>query len=138
MSIKTLPSMEHVFKLKIEGSETGQMFEGTFRYRRPNIRTQSEISKTKALLDGGLKNLDEDAQYLHMILANLKHTIQESPEWWQRADFGYDLYDFNVLTEIYKECAKFESDWFDKVWSEDDKKKETPKAKEKPKAEKNV
>lgn len=116
MSIKALPSMEHSFQIKVKGSETGQSFEGSFTYRRPNLRTKSEISKTAAILDGGLKNLDEDTQLLHGILARLKHTISASPEWWSKADFGFELYDVNVILEVYRACDEFEKKWIDQVW----------------------
>lgn len=120
MSISVLPSMEHTFTIKVEGSETRQIFEGTFKYKRPNIRIRSEIDKTKALLDGGLQNLDQDTQLLHGILSRLKHTLVDSPEWWKKTDYGYELYDLNVILEISKECNKFDSDWMDSVWKESD------------------
>ena len=119
MPIKALPSMEHTFTLSVKGSETGRHFDGTFKYKRPNIRTQAEIAKTAAILDGGLANLDEDTKFLNAMLARLKHTIIEHPEWWAKEDYGYELYDVNVLFELYKECDKFEKDWFEKVWSEE-------------------
>jgi hypothetical protein len=112
--------MEHTFTIKVEGSETRQIFEGTFKYKRPNIRIRSEIDKTKALLDGGLQNLDQDTQLLHGILSRLKHTLVDSPEWWKKTDYGYELYDLNVILEISKECNKFDSDWMDSVWKESD------------------
>lgn len=125
MSIKALPSMEHSFQIKVKGSETGQLFEGTFSYKRPNLRAKSEISKTAAMLDGGLTNLDEDTQLLHGILARLKHTITSSPEWWAKADYGFELYDVNVILEVYKACNEFENKWIDLVW----KGEEVPKDK---------
>jgi hypothetical protein len=118
MSISVLPSMEHTFTIKVKGSETAQVFDGTFRYKRPNIRLRSEIDKTKAILDGGLLNLDENTQLLHGVLARLKHTIIESPDWWKKSDYGYELFDLNVILEISKECNKFDNEWMDKVWAE--------------------
>lgn len=123
MSIRALPSMEHTFSIKVKGTETGELFEGTFTYRRPNLRTKSEISKTAAMLDGGLKNLDEDTRLLHNILATLKHTLTKSPEWWEKSDFGFELYDVNVILEVYRACNEFEKKWFDSVWL--DKKEES-------------
>lgn len=124
MSIKALPSMEHTFTVSIKGSDTGQVFDGTFSYKRPNLRKNSEISKTAALLNGGIVNLDEDTKLLHEVLAMLKHTITKSPEWWDKSDYGYELYDANVIFDIYKECTKFEAEWRDKVWVVETKKEE--------------
>jgi len=110
--------MEHSFRINLKGEETGKIFEGDFVYKRPSIRTDSEISKTKAMLDGGM-NLDEDTQFIHKVLATLKHTIQNCPKWWEDSDFGFELYDLNVVFDVYKETQKFEKEWRDKVWVEE-------------------
>jgi len=131
MSVKKLPSMEHSFTLEVKGSETGRIFQGSFTYQRPNLRVQSEISKTTARLNEDLKNLDEDTKFLHKVLASLRHTLKNSPDWWKECDHGYDLYDMNVIMDIYKETVDFENSWFEKVWSEDkaeEKKPDEPKA----------
>ena len=120
MSLKVLPSMEHSFTIDIKGSETGQQYDGTFTYKRPNLRVKSEISKTAARLDGGMTNLDDDTKFLHSILATLKHTLIKSPEWWEKADYGFELYDLNVIFDIYKCCSDFEKDWFNRVWESKD------------------
>jgi len=127
MSIKTLPSMEHTFTINIKGSETAQQFDGTFTYKRPNQRMKSEIAKTTARLNEELKGLDEDTLLVHRILASLRHTLIKSPEWWQKSDFGYELYDVNVIFEIFKACTNFENEWFEKVWGGDEKKEEAKK-----------
>lgn len=127
MSITHLPNMEHVFTVKIKGSETGQVYEGTFKYKRPTLRIRSEISKTAALLNGGILGLDEDTAFTHAIFANLKHTLVETPEWWKKADYGFELYDLNVALDIYKQTQEFEKKWMDQVWKEESKEK---KAKE--------
>ena len=124
MSIKALPSMEHVFRVNVKGEETGKSYEGDFSYKRPNLRVDSEIEKTKALLDGGLR-LSEEQHFIHEVLARLKHTITASPEWWAKSDYGFELYDLNVVLDIFKETKKFEKEWTDKVWAEDAK-SETP------------
>ena len=118
MSIKALPSMEHVFTIDLKGSETGNKFEGTFKYKRPNLRVQSEIAKTQALLNGGIQGLDEDTAFLHMMIANLRHTLTESPQWWKECDYGYELYDSNVIIEIFKQTREFEQNWINTVWGE--------------------
>lgn len=125
MKIEVLPSMEHTFTVKVKGSDTARIYEGTFSYRRPNQRAISEIEKTKARLNGDLKNLDEDQKFMHEIYATLRHTLSDVPEWWQKADFGFELYDGNIAIEIYKETRKFEADWRQKVWSDEEEKKPT-------------
>lgn len=119
--------MESTFTISVKGAETGQMFDGTFTYRRPNLRVKSEIAKTAARLNSDLKNLDEDTKFLHSILATLKHTLIASPDWWTKADSGYELYDINIIFEIYKACSKFEDEWTKEVWSSDPVSEEKPK-----------
>lgn len=127
--ITELPSMNHVFTIDLKGSETGRQFQGTFTYKRPNIRMQSEIAKTAAVLNGGIQGVDEDTIFLHGILATLKHTLIESPDWWKKEDYGYELYDMNVILEIYKSIKKFEEEWMNKVWADNSDKKDNKQKK---------
>jgi len=127
MSIKALPPMEHTFHIDIKGSNTGQKWDGNFTYKRPNLRAQSEIAKTAARLNEDLKNIDESMAFLHNVLASLRHSIVESPEWWKQSDYGFELYDTNVVLDIYKACQEFEDEWFAKVWGDEDKKEDKKK-----------
>lgn len=124
MSISTLPSMEFTFSIDVKGSDTGKQFQGTFTYKRPDRRAKSDISRLAARLNEDLKNLEEDAKFMHEVLASLRFTLKESPDWWKSEDFGMKLYDDNVSIEIYKACLKFENEWTDKVWGNQDKAKE--------------
>ena len=119
MSIKKLPSMEHTFSLSKKGTNTGQLWEGKFTYQRPNIGMQSEISKTAAKLNEDLKNLDDDMKFLHRVLATLRHTLIDAPPWWIDNEFGMNLYDTNVVFEIFKTTQDFEDEWYTKVWKEE-------------------
>lgn len=116
MAIKKLPAMEHTFTVEIKGSVTGQIFSGTFTYLKPTIRMKSDIAKTRALLDGGLP-LDKDTAFLHEVLAELRHTLIDAPPWWIDKDYGFELRDFNVILDIFKECDEFEKTWFNAVWA---------------------
>lgn len=140
MNISTLPSMETTFTIDVKGSDTGQQFQGSFTYRRPNLRAKSNAAKLAARLNEDLKNLDEDTKFIHDVLANLRHSLIETPDWWQKSDFGMNLYDTNVIFDIYKACVEFENQWTEKVWGNQEKAKEdlkeTVKAASKEKAEK--
>lgn len=116
-----LPTMEFTFELKnVVGEETKESKSGEFVYKRPNIRLKSEIAKTTARLNGGLTNIDDDTALMHEIFATLRHTLTEYPKWWEKSDFGFELYDFNIVIEIWKKTQEFEKEWFDKVWSDKD------------------
>lgn len=116
MNLQVLPPMECTFSIKVTGSETGQLFEGAFTYKRPNLRTRTNIDKQKAILDAGIPNLDEETKLFHEILSKLKYTIINAPDWWVKSDGGLDLYDLNVVLEINAKTNEFEKEWKDKVY----------------------
>lgn len=124
MSITTLPSMEKTFTIDVKGSDTGQQFQGTFTYKRPNLRAKSNAAKLAARLNEDLKNLDDDTKFIHDVLANLRYSLSQTPDWWQKADFGLDLYDTNVIFDVYKACVDFENEWTEKVWGNQEQAKE--------------
>jgi len=122
MSIQSLPPMEHTFSIDLKGSETGKLFQGTFTYKRPNLKSRSEIAKTVARFNEDVKTLDADTKVLHEIMAALKHTLVASPDWWVKSNDGFDLYDLNVIYEVYKSCSDFNAEWLKKVWQDEEAK----------------
>lgn len=120
----TLPSMEHSFFFECEGDSTKKAYRGDFTYVRPNIGTLIEISKLEARYNG--ETSDADIKTLNRMRANLAHCIKVAPDWWNKSNFGADLYDANVITSLYLECLKFENNWYSKVWSDDSSKQATP------------
>lgn len=135
MSISVLPPMETTFTISTKGVHTGQQFDGTFTYRKPNLGKQTEITKLAARLNEGLASLDEDTVAFHEMIARLKHTIIAAPEWWTKANNGFDLYDLNVILEVYQATTKFDREWLDKVWVKEEAAEEK-KSEEKPKKSK--
>jgi hypothetical protein len=112
--ITTLPPQEHSFTIDVEGSSSGERFQGSFTYARPTIGISIEISKTEAFLKGGA-SLDEDADAVTKMLATLRHTLIKYPDWWKQAGFGTKMYDLNVLLEIMAQCNKFEQERQEKM-----------------------
>lgn len=110
-----LPLMQHTFNISVKGSETSKIFEGSFTYVRPNLHKRAEISKMRTRLSGDLKNLPYDVQLFNEMCATLFYCLQEKPQWWSDSNEGRDLYDINVVEEIYKECQDFEQEWLSKV-----------------------
>lgn len=113
-----LPSMEHTFNISIKGDDTGKHYDGDFTYVRPNLQKKTEISKMKVRLNGDLKTLPIEFQIFNEMSATLFHCLVKFPEWWAESNYGRDLYDVNVIEEIYKECMKFEDEWSKKVWGD--------------------
>lgn len=126
---KNLPEFQHTFFVDIEGTQTKQRFAGEFTYNHPNLRTISEISKYKARLDGGLTNIDSDTAFIHSMISQLRFTLSDYPKWWEQSDFGLNLYDLNVIVDIYNKTMEFEAKIFENI-SEVANKKEDKKEKE--------
>ena len=122
---KTLPSRDSEFKVKVVGSLTKEAYEGEFSCRIPRNREQAMIAKEIAFLNAGFDStLDKGIKNLHRMVAYCKHTIQKAPEWFLESDYGYDLYDINVVEEVYHEILKLEEKWLGNVWGSDEEEKD--------------
>lgn len=110
-----LPSMDFPFDVAIKGRETGIMWTGKFKYRRPTIGHRSRIDVMRARLNGDLETVDTETKDFNEAISHLRWTIIESPEWWKDSNFGLDLYDGNVIGEIYSKVMEFEKEWRGKV-----------------------
>jgi hypothetical protein len=118
--VTKLPSMEHTFTISVKGSETGKIFDGTFTYVRPTLGTRVEISKMEAKLREDLATLPIDVNAYVDMIATLRHTLKDAPTWWKESKYGLDLYDINVINEIYKAVEKFEEEWEKSVYKKDE------------------
>ena len=106
-----LPDMEHRFKVQVLGEESKINWAGDFMYRRPTLRERAQVDLLKTRLNGDLLTLDPDIVALNEALAYLRFTLKEYPDWWKDTDFGGDLYDANVILEVYNKCQDFEAAW---------------------------
>jgi len=126
---KELPSFTKEIEINTIGNITNQEYNGKFTYKIPNTRARSNISKLEARMNEGL-TLDQTTSILHYMLAYLRFTILEDesehilPKWWQESDYGYDLYDTNVVTELYLECNEYENEFNEKVFGKPEESKE--------------
>lgn len=111
----TLPNMEHKFSIQIVGEETGINWVGDFVYKRPSLQERSRIDVMRARLNGDMFTVDEDVKAYNEAISHLRHTLREFPEWWREADFGGNLYDSNVILDIYNKCMAFEAEWSERV-----------------------
>lgn len=108
----SLPSMDHIFSIDIEGEKTKMRFTGQFTYRRPTISKRSEIAKTVAKMNGDQQsNLDDYTKDMNQIIGWLEHCLIEFPSWWKESNYGRDLYDDNVISELSAQIMRFEEQW---------------------------
>lgn len=114
---KSIPDRAKEFEIKVKGALTGEEYEGEFKCQIPRLREQAMIAKEKAFLNAGFDaTLDKAIKSLHHMVAYLKHTIKDAPDWFMQTDYGYDLYDTNVVEEVYHSVLKLEEEWLETVW----------------------
>lgn len=117
----TFPSMEYAFDIQIKGEESQIVWAGKFMFRRPTLRERAAIAALEARLNMDLTTIDPDARALNEALATLRFTLKDYPDWWKDTSYGDDLYDANVVIEIYNKCMEFEANWRKKVLGGDEK-----------------
>lgn len=111
----TLPSMEHEFEITETGKETGIVWTGKFKYKRPTLAQRSMIEAFRAKLSGDLLTINDNVYELNEALSHLRFTLSTYPDWWKDADFGGSLFDYNIVMKVYQEIVEFEKDWRSKV-----------------------
>jgi len=112
-----LPDMTHTFKIQVKGRDSQINWAGEFVYKRPALGTRGRINVLRTRLNGDLETIDAETQILNEALAHLRYTLEKYPEWWSDTSFGFDLYDGNVISEIYNKCMDFEEQWTKRIHS---------------------
>lgn len=117
---KELPDTKSSFTLEVEGASTRQTYRGKFECKILNRKDRANIVKHRAFLNGPLENqLDVETLSFHHMVAYLRFALTQYPSWWKEADLGYELYDGNVVLEVYQKVMEFEEEWMKEVWGED-------------------
>jgi len=110
-----LPVMEHTFEINKKGKNAQKVYTGSFTYKRLSIGDQSKAGILKTKLNGDLINVDQDVNHLHDMLSWLRYGLIEYPEWWRDCNFGNDLFDVDIIEDIYRQVFKFETEWVKKI-----------------------
>lgn len=114
---KTIPSKDFEFSIDVQGTLSSEKYVGSFKCKIPSLKEQAQIAKYKAFLNGGLaESLDKSIVNLHHMVAYCRFTVTQAPEWFVETDYGYDLFDQNVVEEVYHKILKFEEEWLETVW----------------------
>lgn len=117
----TLPDTSYEFHLSVKGNLTNLLYEGNFKFQIPNIKRRAEAEKERArLVDNLGKSLEDDTNMLFAMYGYLKHSLVDFPLWFKESDYGMDLLDINVISELYSKCTKFELDWYSKVFGNEE------------------
>ena len=110
-----LPNMQFKFKIQAIGEESGLNWVGDFVYQRPTLKERAMIEVMRARLNGDLVTIDPDIAAYNEAIAHLRWTLKETPDWWKELDFGSQLYDANIILDIYNKCMLFEVEWKNKT-----------------------
>lgn len=125
---KTVPAKSFEFEVDLEGKLTQERYFGKFKSRIPNLKTQADIAKYNARLNAGFDAvLDPMTKNLHRMVSYLKFTVEEGPDWFFDSEFGYQLYDHDIIEALYFEVLSKEEEWYKSVWGEDALREELPK-----------
>lgn len=118
---KDLPSVEGEFQIDIEGELTKKRYLGEFTCKIMNKKERALVEKHKAYLNGEFAmQLDLVTLRYHHQVAYLRYAlVKPYPKFWMNSDLGYELYDGNVVDEVYNKVLAFEEDWMRKVWGDE-------------------
>lgn len=114
-----LPDMTFSFEIQSKGRETGVNWAGKFKYKRPTLGDRARIDVLRARLSGDIESLRPDVLDFVEAISHLRHTLTEFPEWWTNLSYGLDLYDGNVVSDVYNKCLEYEKEWQEKIFSGD-------------------
>jgi len=114
-----LPKMEKSFDIQINGVESKLLYNGKFVFLRPSLGAQSNIDVMHKRLNGDLITLKDNTFKFNEAVSYLRFALIEYPEWWKDSKFGHDLYDANVVIELYNKCMGFEEEFMSKLHSKD-------------------
>jgi len=70
-------------------------------------------------LNGDLLTLEPETLMFNEAISHLRFTLIEYPDWWKEANMGMDLYDSNVVVEVYNKCSAFEEEYLNRLSSKD-------------------
>ena len=116
-----LPQMETQWHVEVVGEESKINWVGDFVYRRPNLRERAMIDVMWKRLNGDLLTIDEDTRYYNEATSHLRFTLKEYPEWWSDSDYGSNIYDANVILDLYEKALAFEAKWREKTYGGEEK-----------------
>lgn len=117
---KKLPEMDGDFQVEVIGNITKKRVIGEFSCKIMNRKERALVAKHRAFLNGEMASqLDIATLRFHMMISYLRYALTDYPKWWKEADLGYELYDENIVKEVYDKVLEFEEEWIKEVWGEE-------------------
>lgn len=125
--LKELPPLRHEFEISVKGQVTGKTYAGKFSFQIPTAGRRARADIERSTLNRGIttvstdqmdREIIEEGALFNKMFAYLKHTLIETPSWWQAGGLGYDLLDPDPMISVYNECLSFEERWNKQVWGD--------------------
>ena len=132
-----IPSKQTTVQIDVIGELTKTRYLGSFTVKILNQKERALVQRHKAFLNGDHANqLDIATLNYHHMVAYLRYALVsppegEMPKFWLTSDLGYELYDQNVVIELYNKAIEFEETWYRSIWGDEaltSEKKDEPKA----------
>lgn len=111
-----LPKNEYTFQFNERGERTKKIYDGSFTVRC--LLTMEDIRRVGIKLDilnGGSQTLPPGVGLLNRAFAELDIRIIKAPSWWKDANDGRDMFDTNVILEVFNKALDAERNWDERV-----------------------
>lgn len=98
------------FYIHVVGDDTGEVFRGEFS-AKTRLSHRDELQRDRVrreLLGPDPQNAEENSIARAMAFSELRVRLTSYPDWWAASGFGLDLFDENVIAELYSECMRIE------------------------------
>ena len=111
-----LPTNDSSFHVKVSGNRTKHVYEGDFVVK--TYLTNAELIDVGLRFDTynrGSQTVGSGVSLLNRAIAELEVRIQKAPSWWKDSDHGRNLFDTNVVLEIFNKVMDAEAAYGDKI-----------------------
>lgn len=100
------------FSISLIGDETAERWVGDFRAKERLSHRDAVIKdQRRREILGGMGGVpDERALSIAVIVSELSVRLTKTPKWWEESQNGLDLYDENVLADVYQKALKVQSE----------------------------
>lgn len=105
------------FEISVTGDTTGEKFLGNFecKIRLTHREMLLKDKIRRELLGESSVNASQLALDEAEVISELSVRITKAPGWWDNSNKGLDLYDYNLLTEIYNKVKDIENEYLNKI-----------------------
>ena len=124
-----LPAIESTFAIAMKGDTLDHQYTGSFTVRCILTKREELIAdiRRRELLGPIAEAAGPTVSNNAYVLGQLFVRIVDAPDWWKESDGGADLYDTNVIGEVYAKVLEASAEWRKRVGAEAKKAEEPVK-----------